>query len=90
MTRCIRASLTAVAGLAAAGLTMALPGASQAAHFNARQTHSARTGAAVTTADRSLAIESDEERTRGMVDPIPAVSTAAQQGAPFDRHLYSN
>ena len=89
MTRCIRLSITVIAGLTAAGLTVALAAAAEAAPRNANETHVALTGVAVTTID-DIVIEGDEERTRGSFDLMAAVPAADQQTASYDRHLYPN
>ena len=91
MIRCIRLSITAVAGLAAAGLTATLPAATHAAPRHASETHLPLTSVAVTAADIGATIVNDEERSRGSVVLMAAVPAAAlQQAAPYDRHLYPN
>jgi hypothetical protein len=90
MTRCIRLSITAVAGLAAAALIVALPAAHEAAPRNANETHLVLTGVAVTTAERSETIENNEERSRGSVTFMAAEPAVAQPAASYDRHLYPN
>jgi len=68
MTRCIRLSITAVAGLVAAGLTVALPAAADEAPRNANETHLVLTG----VIEPGVTIDGGEERTRGSTAPLMA------------------